>query len=121
VRHGLAQAALAGAHPESAFGAGHQETRGVALTAQVFFVAERAEVVVTGIAVARLAVGRADAVAELRDLQRRPVELRQCRDQSGYHAGLTHAPRMSPDDYDGHDAIFAGFARFKKFGESKLL
>src|SRR6185437_14064094 len=79
VRDGLAEAALAGAHPDGAVGAGNQETRGIGLAAAVTLVAQGAEMVVAGIAVARLAVGRADAVAELRDLERCPVIFRQRR------------------------------------------
>jgi len=47
--------------------------------------------VIAGRAVAGLAVGRADAVAVLRDLYRRPFEFRQRRDQAGNNAGLPDA------------------------------
>src|SRR6185312_2307218 len=87
----LAEAALARAHPDGAVGAGDKETRRIGITATVAFVAERAEVIVAGIAVAWFAVGRADAVAELCDFQRGPVILGQSGNEAGDHAGLAHA------------------------------
>jgi hypothetical protein len=69
--------------------------------------------VVSRIAIAGFAIGRADAVTKLRDLQGGPVELRQRGNQTGNHAGLSHTPRMSANYHDCHTAIFAGFMRFK--------
>ena len=69
--------------------------------------------VVAGIAIAGLAVCRADAVAELRDLQGGPIKLRQRGNQTGNHTGFAHAPGMSANYDDCHTAIFAGFMRFK--------
>ena len=69
--------------------------------------------VVARIAIARLAVCRADAVAELRDLQGSPIELRQRGNQPGNHTGFAHATRMSANHHNGHAAIFAGFVGFK--------
>src|SRR5689334_4425968 len=69
--------------------------------------------VVSGVAVAGFAIGGTDAVAELGNLQRGPVELPQCCNQASNHTGLAHTPRMSADHYKGHRAIFAGFGRFK--------
>src|SRR5579864_4021016 len=69
--------------------------------------------VVAGIAIAGLAVGGADAVAKLRDLEGGPVEFRQRRYQARNHAGLAHAARVPANHHDCHKPIFAGFGRFK--------
>ena len=69
--------------------------------------------VVAGIAIAGLAIGRADAVAKLRDLQGGPVKFRQRGNQTCNHAGFTYAPRMPANHHNCHAAIFAGFICFK--------
>src|SRR2546430_2215804 len=69
--------------------------------------------IVAGIAIAGLAVGGADAMAELRDFEGCPVEFRQCRNQARNHTGLAHAARVPANHNDCHKAIFAGFACFK--------
>src|SRR5579864_9145955 len=55
-----------------------------------------------GGAVTGLAVGRADAMSVLRNLDRSPLQFRQRRDQASDHAGLAHAARMSANDDDCH-------------------
>ena len=69
--------------------------------------------IVAGIAIAGLAIRRADAVAKLRDLQGGPVEFRQRGNQTGNYTGFAHAPRMPANHHDCHIAIFAGFSCFK--------
>src|SRR6266700_3958430 len=64
--------------------------------------------IVSGVTIAGLAVGRTDAVAELRDLQRGPVEFAQGRNKTSNNAGLAYTPRMSANHDDGHDSILAG-------------
>src|SRR5205807_2401514 len=92
-----------------AFGSGNQKSRGIALAAQVALVAERAEVVIAGVTIARLAVCRADPMPELCDFERSPVQLRQRSDQTSYHAGFAYAARMSADNDNGHIAYFRRF------------
>src|ERR1700733_4478390 len=53
-------------------------------------------------AVTGLTIRRANAVAVLRNLDRRPVEFGQRRDQASDHAGFAHAAGMSANDDDGH-------------------
>src|ERR1700693_1673353 len=57
---------------------------------------------VIGRAVTGLSVGRADAVAILRNFQGRPVVFRQSGDQACDYAGLADAARVSADDDEGH-------------------
>src|SRR5262249_47199587 len=64
--------------------------------------------------VAGLAVGRADAVAELRDLERGPVEFRKSRDQPCHNTGLAHAAGMPADDNECHGFIVAVCRDFRK-------
>jgi hypothetical protein len=68
-----------------------QETRSVSLAAQLSFIAQGAEMIIAGIAITGLSIGRADAVSKLGDLKRRPVELWHGRDDPGDNAGFTHA------------------------------
>src|SRR6185312_15682945 len=105
VRDGLMEAALAGAHPDGTVSAGDEKARSIGLTGAVALITNGAEVVVTGIAVAGLAVCRADAVAELRDLERGPVVLGQSGDQACHHAGFAHAAGVSADDDKGHTRL----------------
>ena len=79
--------------------------------------------VIAGIAIAGLAVGRTDAVTELGNLEGRPVELSQTRNQPGNHAGFPHAPRMPADYHDRHISIFSGFRGFKnlKLAEAPIV
>ena len=57
---------------------------------------------VIGRAMTWLTIHGAHAVPVLGDFERRPVVLRQSRDQTGNYAGLTHAARVSADDDKGH-------------------
>jgi hypothetical protein len=58
--------------------------------------------VVGGLAVAGLAVGGADVVAELCDLDGRPVEVRQSGDDAGHDRGLADVAGVSADDDGWH-------------------
>src|SRR6516165_3017930 len=53
-------------------------------------------------------------MAELSNLHRRPMKLRQRRDETSNHAGLAHATRMSADDYERHSTILAGWEGIRK-------
>src|SRR5260370_32616178 len=117
VRHGLPEHTRTRAHPNRARCAGRQEARSVRLAGQVFLVADGLEVIVGGGTVTRLAVGRADAVAKLRDLECHPVKLRQRGDQARHHAGLPHTARMPANDYERHICIFAVPPGFRKAEE----
>src|SRR6185437_7012602 len=85
--HGLGELTLAGADPEDSAGAGGEEARGVGTGSGVALFGD-GEGVVWRLAVAGLAVGGADVVAELRDLDGGPVELRQSGDDAGNDRGL---------------------------------
>src|SRR6185437_6164967 len=54
------------------------------------------------LAVARLSIGRAHPVPELRHLERGPPHLRQRRDQPGHYARLADVTAMPPYDQNCH-------------------
>ena len=105
-RHGFGQHSLASAHPQRPRCAGYQKPRRVAFAAAVAFFGDGPRVIV-GLAIARLAVGRADAVTILRDLDGGPVHFGQRGDDAGDDAGFAYAARVSADHDDCHDAYFS--------------
>src|ERR1017187_8514699 len=100
-RHGFSQHSLAGTHPERASCAGEKKARGVAISAAIALFGHGPTVVVGG-AVAEFAVGGTNPVSVLGDLDGRPVKLGESGNQTGDHAGLAHAARVSANDDDGH-------------------
>src|SRR5579872_493454 len=52
---------------------------------------------------ARLGMLGADAMAELRDLHRGPMQFGQCRNDAGHYAGLAHVAGVPADDDDCQD------------------
>src|SRR3954451_4268844 len=72
--------------------------------------------VLVGSAIAILAVHRANAMAELRDLDGRPMKLRHRRDQPRDYARLAEVARVPADDYRCHSYFF--FASLAKVASS---
>ena len=96
--HGFGESSLLGANPEYARGSGNQKARGVGLTRSVALFRDRPGVV-TGCAIAGLAIGGADSVAVLGNLHSRPIVLRKGGNQACDNARLAYASGMAAYDY----------------------
>ena len=102
--HGFGETSLLGADPPGMGGAGGQETRAIGFAGAVSFFGHGPGVVGGG-AVTGFAIGGADVVPMLRDLEGGPAEFGQGRDQAGDDAGFANAAGMAADDEDGHSAL----------------
>ena len=73
-RHRFGEPSLLGAHPPGAIGSCDQKARSVGFTGTIFLFRHSPRMI-AGSAVASLAVGGADAMSILRDLERGPVQI----------------------------------------------
>jgi hypothetical protein len=88
---------LLSADPPGVIGSGKQEARGVGVAGAVFLF-RNCQRMIGGDAVAGFAVGGADAVSILRDLESSPVKVGQGSDDAGNDAGFADAAGVSADD-----------------------
>ncbi len=102
-RHGFGETSLPCSHPYRFDSSGGKVTRAVGSGGGIAFGAE-GERMFVALAVARLTIGRAESMAELRDLEGGPAKLRQPVNERSHDRGLAHTARVTADDYDGHGA-----------------
>lgn len=101
-RHSVSKLTLARAHPQRFHRTRREVSRRIRTIGSVTLLGN-CDGVICGFAGTRLAIGRADTVAKLGDLDCGPTPLRHGSDQRAYDAGFTYIPRMSTDDNDCHN------------------